>query len=557
MIDEKKKFIKGARLFSVILLAFMILVVNTKPSLGVDKSVMPEYMNIGLFFRSSEKAIVHLGADLGFNVNKIVNGQEVNLFSVFEETEIFLRKDAHFIGTRGNFSEYHGDPEEDLAILTLQGPYHIQIGSGFSNWVDANEFLNTITLTADTPFLAYENEWRVYVGLYTTEKNASKRASVISSALGLPTSVILPSAKRVQVVNEQGNPIFMFDSSSQIHFEPIEDKGEIALIRVDGRKYRGSITVKRQEGSDMTVINRVLLEEYLYGVVPREMPASWPIEALKAQAVAARGFAVASLGKFASWGFNLCSTVNSQVYGGFDAENDATTRAVRETKALLMFHNGKVITPYYHSNSGGRTEDTENIWSAVVPYIRGIDDPFSENVKHSVWSKSLTVTEIEKILKSRNVNIGEVIDITVEEVSRNGRVQALVISGTKGEEIMLKQTSRFAFGLRSSWFSVRNSDSVEKQVKSSANREPISINLVGKTVISATGTSTITNKTELSIFNGAKHTKVDLTPRAYVFDGRGFGHGLGMSQHGANIMAEKGFTFKEILMHYYTDIEVK
>ncbi|MBN4070004.1 hypothetical protein JYU11_03750, partial [bacterium AH-315-G05] len=104
---------------------------------------------------------------------------------------------------------------------------------------------------------------------------------------------------------------------------------------------------------------------------------------------------------------------------------------------------------------------------------------------------------------------------------------------------------------------VRNSDSIKKQVKSSANRETKAISLVGKAVISATGTSTITNKTELSIFNGVKHTSVDLTPRAYVFDGRGFGHGLGMSQHGANIMAEQGFTFKEILMHYYTDIEVK
>ncbi|MGV8145660.1 MAG: SpoIID/LytB domain-containing protein [Alkaliphilus sp.] len=557
MIDGKMDFIKKIRFFSIIFLAVIMSLVNIKPVLGVDKSMIPEYINIGLFFSSEEKAIVRLEANLGFNVNKLIDGQEVNLFSIFEDTEIFLRRDAHFIGKDGTFSEFYGNPEEDLKILALQGPYHVQIGSAFSSWVDAYEFLNTINLTEDIPFLAYENEWRVYTGLYVTEGKASEKANEISAALGVSASVIFPSTKRVQVMNKHGDPIFMFDSSLQIHFKPIEDKGEIALIQVNGRRYRGSITVNRQDGSDMTVINKVRLEEYLYGVVPREMPAVWPIEALKAQAVAARGFAVASMNKFGFLGFNLCSTVNSQVYGGFDAETEMTNRAVNETKSLLMFHNGQVITPFYHSNSGGRTEDTENIWSARLPFIRGVDDPFSKNVKHSEWSKSLTVPEIESILRDRNVNIGEIIDITVTEVSRNGRVQTLVISGTKGEEIMIKQTSRFAFGLRSSWFSVRNSDSVEKQVKNSLNSEPKPISLVGKTVISATGTSTITNKTDLSVFNGVEHSSIDLTPRAYVFDGRGFGHGLGMSQHGANIMAQQGFTFREILKHYYTDIEVK
>lgn len=550
-------FIGCIRFFSIAILAVMITCVSVKPVLSVDRSIIPEYMNIGLFFGNTQKSIVHLKANSGFNVNKLVNGQEVNLFSIFEDTEIFLRKDAYFTGVDGNFSEFFGDPGEELAILTLHGPYHIQIGSGFSSWVDAKTFLDTINLTKDIPFLVYENEWRVYTGLYPTELEAAETANAISASLGVPTSVILPSVNRVQVVNDKGNPIFMFDSSEQILFEPIEDKGGTAHISVNGRRYRGSITVMRRENSDMTVINRVLLEEYLYGVVPREMPAKWPMEALKAQSVAARGFAVASRGKFAHFGFNLCTTVNSQVYGGFDAENERTTTAVNETESILMFHNGKVITPYYHSNSGGRTEDSENIWSAVVPYIRGIDDPFSKNVRHSTWAVSLTVDEIENILEKRNANIGEIIDITVSETSRNGRVQTLVISGTKGKEIMLKQASRFAFGLRSAWFTVRNSDSVEKQVKSNVDGEPESISLVGKTVISANGTSIITNQTDLSAFNGIKHTAIDLTPKAYVFDGRGFGHGLGMSQHGANVMAQQGYSFKEILMHYYTDIEVK
>ncbi len=173
---------------------------------------------------------------------------------------------------------------------------------------------------------------------------------------------------------------------------------------LDLKKYRGAATALRQNNSNLTIVNLLPTEKYLYGVVPREMPHSWPEEALKAQAVAARGFAVASINKYIDHGFNLCNTVNSQVYGGYEAEQSRTNRAVDLTRGQVITYNGHLAIPYYHSSSGGHTEDSENIWTNAVPYIRGVQDEYSLNSPHKEWEKALKKSEIESILRKKQFN---------------------------------------------------------------------------------------------------------------------------------------------------------
>jgi stage II sporulation protein D len=123
------------------------------------------------------------------------------------------------------------------------------------------------------------------------------------------------------------------------------------------------------------------MQEYLYGVVPREMSKTWPLEALKAQAVVARTFAITNQNKFMHLGFNMDNSVLSQVYGGYDWEGPISNQAVDETIGMLLYYNTTLASAYYHSNSGGYTANSENVWSSEVPYLRSVFDPYSIGAK--------------------------------------------------------------------------------------------------------------------------------------------------------------------------------
>ena len=212
-------------------------------------------------------------------------------------------------------------------------------------------------------YLYYGDDWRVYAGPYKNGSEASKIAENVNRIYHHETNVIKPSNSRVQVIDEKNNIIFIYDSCYEIYFVGKKNGNNVPLVNVEGTDYRGGITAKRLTNSDMTIINKLPLEEYLYGVIPSEMPASWPVEALKAQAIAARGFAVTNFNKYKRFDFNLCTTTYSQVYKGYSGEHPNTNKAVDQTRDMVIFYNGKLVEPYYHSNSCGYTEDSENVWT--------------------------------------------------------------------------------------------------------------------------------------------------------------------------------------------------
>lgn len=512
------------------------------------KSGMPEYIKVGLFFNSSAKAVVNLNATTDILVGTY-EGIKFNELKNLNHNNIFLRKDSYYIGSNGNYVEYTGDINSS-GNLNIQGPFHVQIGNSFNTKEQAAEFMDSLDVVNDL-YLAREGDWKVFAGLFISKEQAQSAGEAIEASTGSSTIVQNPSSTRIQVLNSSDKVIFVFDSKEDIYFKTN------STISVDGRNYRGSITVLRQNNSDMTVMNYLPVEEYLYGVVPREMPASWPLEALKAQAVAARSFALGAYNKFSHLGFNVCNTVNSQVYGGYDGEHSNSNDAVDETRGRYITHNGKIIDAYYHSNSGGHTEDSENIWSAVVPYIRGVSDDFSLDSPNSSWQAEFSREEIKNILEKNNISIGEVKDIVVTSRSINGRIMSLEVIGTNGKEVMEKQRSRTIFGLRSSWFDVLSDVPVSLSVKTELNSAPI--NLEGKHVITSSGVSKLNNLNNTRVYNGQQYKEVMIqNPQAdFVFSGRGFGHGLGMSQHGARRMAELNHNYIDIIKHYYTGVEVE
>lgn len=149
------------------------------------------------------------------------------------------------------------------------------------------------------------------------------------------------------------------------------------FVSVKGKWYRGIVMIQNKNGK-LTVINNVPLEDYLKGVVPAEMPSSWAAEAHKAQAIAARSYALANLGKRARYGYDLKDTPEDQAYGGASVETADTNYAVEQTKGIVLTYNMKVINAYYSASAGGQTNT--NSWGSNLPYLRSVPS-FDDNVK--------------------------------------------------------------------------------------------------------------------------------------------------------------------------------
>ena len=218
-------------------------------------------------------------------------------------------------------------------------------------------------------------------GISKTYIGSSKGAEIIDAHTGkvlytlkpMMAYVIRPYKQMFAIKIDRQN--YQLETNSLI----VRNKEEKSFLATKKRWYRGEILFYNFNNK-ITVINRLPLEDYLLGVVPAEMPYKWNYEAHKAQAIAARSYAVANIGKHASHGYDLTDTPKDQAYGGVSAEKPQTTRAVRDTKDIVITYNNKVISAYYHSSSGGFTKGSAQVWGKNLPYIHAVKG-YDDNVK--------------------------------------------------------------------------------------------------------------------------------------------------------------------------------
>lgn len=311
--------------------------------------------------------------------------------------------------------------------------------------------------------------------------------------------------------------------------------------------------------SDITVINELPFEHYLYSVVPSEMPSAWHMEALKAQSVSARNFAISTMGRHNAHGFDLCSTEHCQAYNGLAQENARTTEAVNATKGKVLTYEGRLIATYYHSSSGGHTEDIQNIWGSSLPYVKGVEDSYSLGSPHDAWTLELDKAAIKEKLAQCDIDLGDILDIRPLEYSMYGRVIKLEMRGTKETRIFEKEKIRTILGtrnLKSIWYKLKtDADVFVRGSLLGGNESGRAGNMY---VVSAAGRSMVSSSRNLITVRGINGNKTySITPNMYTFEGKGFGHGLGMSQYGAKGMAEAGNNYQKILEHYYQGAKVQ
>ncbi|HHY36961.1 MAG TPA: SpoIID/LytB domain-containing protein [Firmicutes bacterium] len=333
------------------------------------------------------------------------------------------------------------------------------------------------------------------------------------------------------------------------------------FLYLNGTSYRGELEVILKNGR-LTVVNELPVEEYLYGVVPREMPASFPLEALKAQAVTARTFTYANWTKHAAEGFNLCGTVHCQVYGGAAAEAPQTNQAVDSTRGEVLRYEGRLIDACYHASSGGYTENSENVWSEWVPYLRGVPD-YETDSPYSSWSISYSPEQLSEILRQGGVDVGRVKEITPLSRGVSGRVTQLRITGSRGSQVISGSQLRGILGydqLRSTLFEVEMQTAGENIIRQPLRAEQ------EVTVIGGDGQKRKVAMSEVAVLGGDATVAVgigqDVETGQVIFKGSGWGHGVGLSQWGAKAMAEmapRGADnyYRTILQHYFQGAQIE
>jgi stage II sporulation protein D len=229
-------------------------------------------------------------------------------------------------------------------------------------------------------------------------------------------------------------------------------RGE-AINGVRNGSYRGVLRLHRDDGRTILAVNELGLESYLQGVVTAEMPANWAAEALKAQAVVARSYALR--GRRSDRAFDLYGDVRSQVYRGIAGEDGAAVAAVRATRGLAVRYGVEIAQTFFHSTSGGRTAGNEEGFGGglPVPYLRPVDDPYDDVSPVHTWSVRLTDGEMNDAL--REVRLGDLLDVRVTETTPTGRVATADVVGLDGTTRVSGIELRRLLDLRSHWFAIR------------------------------------------------------------------------------------------------------
>ena len=346
----------------------------------------------------------------------------------------------------------------------------------------------------------------------------------------------------------------------------------LPLVGLGRRRYRGLVRVL-PEGDRLQAVNLLGLEHYLASVVGSEMPASWPAEALRAQAVAARTYALAQLKPEAP--FDLRSTVASQVYRGTEAETDSTRSAVAATRSLVLSHGGALIDAVFHSSSGGSTENSGEMWNRQLPYLVSVPD----RDKLSPWHQWSVRFEPEQLRRAFQETAGAS-RIEVLAASSTGRVRRARVIGPAGSLDLSGSELRQRLGLRSTLVQFRfepplapgpaggiTTATAEANAAASAlsrggNRAATGPSSTGLPAggppppppvpgADRQGDRSTAAALDLTITGQLRQEPLTAPLPALEVVGRGFGHGVGMSQWGAYGLALQGVSYVQILRHYY------
>jgi stage II sporulation protein D len=325
---------------------------------------------------------------------------------------------------------------------------------------------------------------------YTLHAYPGREALPVAEAAGW-RSLVIQAGPRAILIPSLGL------EAEELRVLPHDPEG---VIYAGERLFRGGLEIKRRDRGLM-VVNILDLEAYLYGVVPKEAPPQWEMAALRAQAIVARTYTLYKRQRQNSGDYDVAAEyTRDQAYEGYSAEHPRTTQAVDDTRGLVLMCHGELIPAYYHAESAGFTEDSENVWSAPNPCLRAVKSPIYPASPYVQWSATLSLQSLRTALEKKGYVVGHIQRLEAIQRSPTGRIILLKLSHTRGETIIRGTDFRLA---------------------------------VGPEVIRST------------------RFTVNLRGGNALFSGQGWGHGVGLCQWCSQGMAELGYDHEAILKYYY------
>ena len=466
-----------------------------------------------------------------------------------------------------------------LTISYSGGSVSLDSGSGFTfepaggSFSERTGFKNLDeALSANGQAVYDEQGWCSYGGTAVkTEPAAVVTEPVISDSdveediTETTTVQAVASVQSGYTLSDKAVRISYDGGSFIVNYSPVTLSSSTGVIDLGEMTYRGKIEITSSEGL-LDTVNILTMDQYLYGVVPAEVYAEWPDEALKAQAVAARTYAQYHIGKHS--GYDLCDHTHCQQYSGYNKEEASTNRAVDATSGVIAYYNGRPINSVYYDCDGGYTLSAEEVWGSDIPYLQSTPDPYELNARK--WEKTFTLAEIGTLVKENGNDIGNVTNVAITKKRGDILAEEVVITGTNGSLTLTGQDIKTFFrqdeeNLWSRCFTISGSSAPTNNIyveSADGKKDELGVSVVS--AVSSGGQVTVLD--DINLVLRGKNGDVVLSPEggrvteaadSIVISGAGWGHGVGMSQCGAYGMASQGYDYKEILKYYYKGIEVK
>ena len=421
-------------------------------------------------------------------------------------------------------------------------------------WVASNDLTDKaaaeeLQRMLDRAVLAWTGtHWQVWVGNATDASEANVLADDLAIMFPAHTwAVMNPNASRNELCTTGGQVLAVLPVSD-VYIGAAD--GE--MVGLAGKLHRGWLQLTQQSGR-FRVINYVDVEDYLLGVVPREMSSSQHLEALKVQAVASRTFAL-TCNKHKGLGFDVCTATCCQVLD-HSREAARSTQAVLETRGQVITHYGQMAPTYFHADGGGHTENPVYVWGSAVPYLTGVPELYPTNSGYEYWEERLSADEIRQLLSQMGINVGNVLSVEAISYTPAGRVERLSIVGSAASTVLEKEQIRLNLRLRSRVYTVQ--PDIPAVSVLGANGQVTALNPSGLKVVTAVGQQTLAAQSSYHLLGAdGQQRQTSGQAASFLFVGSGFGHGVGISQHGAYAMARNGHTYDEIIKYYLYGVEI-
>jgi stage II sporulation protein D len=578
-------------------------------------------VHIGLKYASTMSDVYSMSCASGFVVvSQITSERTMPETVIFETPSTALVAAASKNLTRsGNTYLSTDSTSADIGGYSLQtnrrfSTYEAACQYAEKNYVD--ELSDTVFVA-----LTYDDRgrisYRIRIGTYTDERSAKTASGDTVAAIGDSVTVIEPGTCVYLIDPSKNEVLFAYDDNaySYLGVRPIS---EINAITLGSYSYRGTLVYRCSTYSGVAKLqqtNVVDIEDYVESVVAYEGITSWSLEAHKALAVAARTYIVGNLNKHSRYGFDLCSTTDCQVYNGIGRITTRIEEAVQATEGSVLSYEGAVASIYYSSSMGGVTVSAEEAFGASAgrPYLVAVQTPWEKymatNHSYGFWQHEVSPQVLADALRAQGYTQirGDVAEIHVLQYAKNSTyVYSLEIIDTYGNSLILTTTEAVRLALskctiirngsshplvHSANFvvgkgSVRYTEGVDTSIlehpEESLDTEPkfsvktawgtfVSRFLKGISVLTSDGVATLPETSASVITSGNVMEYAGTVPDSsvkyevfyasegenFVFVGKGFGHGVGMSQWGAQDMAQIGHTYDEILYAYYPGTEIR